>query len=141
MQLRYLKEGARHTLYAIMQGDDIGEYLEQLEQNNTQAHAQINRRLEQLVCRGPSRNRDEFRDLGNGLYEAKAKAGPRVIFFYDRNQIVICSHAFDKQGQKTPPREIAKADVRMGKYFEHKRARLKFDILVAKGKKPPERQP
>lgn len=99
----------RHTLYAMMQGDDIGEYLAELERNHEQAHAQISRRLEQLASRGASRRWQEFRELGNGLYEAKAKAGPRVIFFYDEHRVVICSHAFDKQGRKTPKREIAKA--------------------------------
>jgi phage-related protein len=102
MKLEFLLEGSAFTLYAIVQGENVAEYLEELEQSNVPAHAQIARRLLQLAERGPSRKKDEFNDLGHELYEAKAKKGPRVIFFYDENRVVICSHAFDKQGQKTP---------------------------------------
>lgn len=131
----------RHTLYAMMQGDDIGEYLAELERNHEQAHAQISRRLEQLASRGASRRWQEFRELGNGLYEAKAKAGPRVIFFYDEHRVVICSHAFDKQGQKTPKKDIATAQERRRQYGEHKRSGKDFEILLEDGQKEPKRQP
>ncbi len=141
MELRFLIEGTEFTLYAVMQGEDIVEYLERLEQDNTQAHDQIMSRMKQLADKGPSKKKDQFNSLGNGLYEAKAKSGPRVIFFYDKNKIVICSHAFDKQGQKTPKREIDKAMTRKNRYVVHKESGQGFKIHLKKEEKEPKRQP
>ncbi|MEI6169232.1 MAG: type II toxin-antitoxin system RelE/ParE family toxin [bacterium] len=141
MKLEFLLEGSAFTLYAIVQGENVVEYLEELEQNNVQAHAQIARRLLQLAERGPSRKKDEFNDLGHELYEAKAKKGPRVIFFYDENRLIICSHAFDKQGQKTPKREIETAVSRKRNYFACKQAGFGFGILRDEKQAEPRRQP
>jgi len=141
MKLELLLEGSAFTLYAIVQGENVVEYLEELEQSNVQAHAQIARRLLQLAERGPSRKKDEFNDLGHELYEAKAKKGPRVIFFYDENRLVICSHAFDKQGQKTPKREIETAVSRKRSYFACKEAGLGFEIHRDEKQAEPRRQP
>ena len=141
MKLQCLIEGTAFTLYAIMQGENVVDYLEQLANDNEQAHDQIAKRLEQLSERGPSRKKDEFNILAPGLFEAKARTGPRVIFFYDDNRIVICSHAFGKQGQKTPKKEIATAMGRRRQYLEHKHAGNDFDIQVEEGQKEPKRQP
>jgi phage-related protein len=141
MKLEFLLEGSAFTLYAIVQGENVAEYLEELEQSNVPAHAQIARRLLQLAERGPSRKKDEFNDLGHELYEAKAKKGPRVIFFYDENRVVICSHAFDKQGQKTPKREIETAVSRKRSYFVCKEAGLGFEIYRDEKQAEPRRQP
>ena len=134
-------EGQAFTVYAIMQGEDVAEYLAVLEAHNVQAHDQIVRRIQQLAERGPSRKKDEFNDLGHDLYEAKAKAGPRVVFFYDKNRIVICSHAFDKQGQKTPQKEIKKAMSRKRDYEARKVSKLGFEIHTKEGQATPRRQP
>lgn len=141
MKLRFLIEGRSFTLYAVMQGEDVAEYLARLDQDNTQAHDQIVRRLEQLAERGPSRKRDEFNDLGHDLYEAKAKSGPRVIFFYDRERIVICSHAFGKQGQKTPRKEIEKALARQRDYLARKASGLGFVVHMNEDQEEPRRRP
>lgn len=141
MELRLLTEGVAFTVYAILQGEDVAEYLEELEEQDTQAHDQMVRRIQQLAERGPSRKKDEFNDLGCGLYEAKAKKGPRVIFFYDQNRIVICSHAFDKQGQRTPRKEIEKALNRKRNYFEIKASGQGFEIHTTESQTTPRRQP
>jgi phage-related protein len=141
MELRFLMEGTAFTLYAILQGEDIVDYLGKLEQDNTRAHAQIMRRIVQLSERGPSSKKDEFNSLGNGLFEVKAKSGPRVIFFYDQNRIVICFHAFDKHSQKTPKREIDKAVHRKNQYERHKKSGQGFKIHLKKEEKEPKRQP
>jgi len=141
VNLRFLIEGRKFALYAIMQGEDVVEYLAKLESENVRAHDQIVRRLEQLAEHGPSRKKNEFNALGHDLYEAKAKSGPRVIFFYDQNSIIICSHAFDKQRQKTPRKELDKAHNRKLAYFERKMSGQGFVIHTAEGQKAPRRQP
>lgn len=141
MELELIVEGAAFTLYAIMQGEEVLVYLGHLERSNPQAHDQIVRRLQQLAERGPSRKKDEFNELGHDLYEAKAKKGPRVIFFYDENRIIICSHAFDKQGQKTPRKEIGKAIDRKRAYHMRKASGHGFVIHQEEGQPAPRRQP
>ena len=88
MDLELILEGKAFTLYAIIQGESLSDYLASLEQASAQAHAQIAHRLQQLAERGASRKKDEFNHLGHDLYEAKAKTGSRVVFFYDKNRIV-----------------------------------------------------
>lgn len=141
MELTLLMEGQAHTLYAIRMGDDVVHYLEELERQDPRAHAQIVRRLEQLAGRGPSRRMDEFNSLGDGLFEVKARAGPRVIFFYDRSRIVICSHAFDKKSRKTPGKEWRTAWERKRAYEAWKQSGRAFTIRVPEGEAEPTRQP
>lgn len=141
MDLRFLKEGQAFTLYAAMQGDELTEFLAKLEMHNSAAHDQIMRRLDQLAERGASRKKTEFNDLAPDIYEAKAKSGPRVIFFYDKNHIVICSHGFNKQGNKTPKKEIEKAIARRKAYFDAKASKQPFTIHLDDGRAAPRRQP
>lgn len=141
MDLQLLMEGQAFTLYAILQGEDVEEYLGELEKRDARAHDQIVRRLQQLAERGPSRKRDQFNNLGRDLYEAKATSGPRVVFFYDRDRIVICSHAFDKQTQRTPRREIERALSRKRDYLTRKASGQGFVIHKADEEPEPRRQP
>jgi phage-related protein len=99
------------------------------------------RRLEQLAERGPSRKKNEFNDLGDGLYEAKTRGGSRVAFFYDGRQIVICALGFGKSSRKTPKRKLKTAKERKTAYFSHKQSGTGFRILLAHGMDEPRRQP
>ena len=57
------------------------------------------------------------------------------------NRIIICSHAFDKQGQKTPRKEIDKALKRKRSYLERKASGQGFKIHTGEGQVAPRRQP
>jgi len=143
MNLRFLREGSKFTLYAIEQGESVDQFLLELEKANPQAFRQILYRLKQLAERGPSRKKDEFNTLGDELFEAKAKSGPRIIFFYDmsKRQIIICSHGFDKQGQKTPKSELKTATGKMNAYYAHRKAGRDFTIHIPENENPPTRLP
>ncbi len=75
---------------------------------------------------GPPKNEEKCRKLKDGIYEFKSasKRGPkvRVLFFYDKGNIVICSNFFLKDQQKTPPREIEKAKEIREQYLNDKKA-------------------
>ena len=141
MNLRFLQEGSKFTLYSIEQGDSVHDFLAKLEQSNTGAHDQIVSRLDQLAAAGVTRKQDHFNDLGDGLYEAKAKSGPRVIFFYDKNQIVLCTHGFLKAKQKTPTKELKTALAKKKAYFDFKKEGSAFQILYDSQRKLPTRFP
>lgn len=58
-----------------------------------------------------------------GLFEARVKLGSniwRVFCFFDEGKIVILLNGFAKKSQKTPQKEIAKAERLMKKYYKEK---------------------
>jgi phage-related protein len=142
MDLVLLKEGAAFTLYALKTGNSVDEFLGALPKSNPAEFARIMRRLVQMADHGPSRKKEEFNDLGDGLYEAKSKGGTRVVFFYDGNHLVLCAHGFMKQSQKTPLADIATARQRRTAYLQTKAAGpSNFRIILTSTQQQPKRLP
>ncbi len=59
-----------------------------------------------------------------GLFEARIQLGSniwRVFCFFDEGQLVILLNGFVKKTQKTPRKEIAKAESLMREYYSEKR--------------------
>jgi len=59
-----------------------------------------------------------------GLYEARIKLGSniwRVFCFFDGDRLVILLNGFQKKSQRTPKKEIEKAEKLMHEYYENKR--------------------
>lgn len=59
-----------------------------------------------------------------GLFEARIQLGNniwRVFCFFDQGQLVILLNGFVKKTQKTPKKEIAKAEALMREYYKSKR--------------------
>jgi hypothetical protein len=46
-----------------------------------------------------------------------SKGGIRVAWFYDENKVIICSHGFKKEGQKTKRKDINRAEKARETYF------------------------
>jgi len=58
-----------------------------------------------------------------GLYEARIKLGSniwRVFCFFDKGKLVILLNGFQKKSQKTPKKEIKKAEKLMNQYYQDK---------------------
>jgi phage-related protein len=58
-----------------------------------------------------------------GLYEARIKLGSniwRVFCFFDEGKLVILLNGFVKKSQKTPKKEIEKAERLMQEYYNEK---------------------
>jgi phage-related protein len=69
-----------------------------------------------------------FKHLENtdGLYEIRVQVGNniyRIFCFFDKNDLVIVGHGFQKKTQKTPQKEIERAEKIKKQYYEEK----KFD--------------
>jgi len=62
-------------------GEGVGAFLERLRQENPAEHARIDRKVDAMAERGPSRLQNEFNDLGGGLFEMKSRGGTRIVFF------------------------------------------------------------
>jgi|ERR1043165_6920193 phage-related protein len=86
------------------------------------------KRIVSMIARtaehGPPRDEEQCRalegDRAEGLFEFKTRGGVRVLWFYDRERIIICTHGFIKKSQKTPPGEIERAQLIKRRYFEER---------------------
>lgn len=66
-----------------------------------------------------------FKHIENssGLYEIRVEFGSniyRVFSFFDKGQLVILINGFQKKSQKTPKKEIEKAEKLKKQYFDEK---------------------
>lgn len=71
-------------------------------------------------------NTELFKKLkGSEIWELRTQYGGmayRILAFWDKKQrsLVIATHGFVKKTAKTPPKEIARAEAIMNKYYESK---------------------
>lgn len=142
MKLFFLREGLEFTLYSLEVGTrTVRSFLSKLEKDDKGEFARMMRRLVHLSDQGVSRKKDEFNSLGNDLYEAKTKRGSRIIFFYDKEKIVICTTGFHKKTAKTPLDVIKTAQNRKKAYEDHVANNKSFQILITDSQKAPRRKP
>ena len=73
--------------------------------------------LERCADHGPPRNSESKHHLGDGIYEL-IKGQLRVLYFTDKNRVIICSHGLVKKTGKVPKKDIAKATKGRRKYRE-----------------------
>ena len=60
----------------------------------------------------------------DGLYEIRIQSGSdifRIFCFFDSNNLVVVGHGFQKKTQKTPDREIERAEKIRREYYEEKK--------------------
>ncbi|HBA82820.1 MAG TPA: hypothetical protein DCZ95_01880 [Verrucomicrobia bacterium] len=141
MDLRLVKEGNAFTVYAIEMGKTLREFLAALEKSDLKEHDRVIARLDQLAEHGASRRKDEFNILQDGLYEAKTAKGSRVVFFYEKNQIVICTHGFAKKSRKTPKELVEAALERKRIYQKARQSAEKIRIIISEAQGKPRRLP
>jgi phage-related protein len=124
MPILTIKEGVRYAIYA-WRGEDscqLLQFLENLDRESNPDATRIAYLISRTADHGPPRNELHCRALegkhAEGLFEFKAPGGTRVLWFYDKNRIIICTHGFVKKGQKTPRKEIDKAQAIRQLYLE-----------------------
>ena len=60
----------------------------------------------------------------NGLYEVRIEYQSniyRIFCCFDKGNLIVLFNGFQKKTQKTPPKEIAKAELLMIKYFKEQK--------------------
>lgn len=70
----------------------------------------------------PKKYFDHLTDT-DGLWEIRVKLGSnifRIFCFFDKGNLVILLHGFQKKTQKTPKKEIEKAERLKKEYYENK---------------------
>lgn len=66
----------------------------------------------------------------DGLFEFK-RGKVRVFWFYDRGQVVVCSHGLVKKTQKAPKRDLERARATIARYRDAVRcgALVRGDVI------------
>lgn len=78
-----------------------------------------------------------FKHLENtdGLYEVRVQVGKniyRIFCFFDKNDLVVVGHGFQKKTQKTPSKEIEKTEKIKKEYYEEKNLTSLSDFIDEK---------
>lgn len=124
MAIQLIRAGARFRIYAW--GDEHRcetlIFLKKLEQNSNADEIRLLTLITRTADHGPPGNEHHSRPLGDGIYEFKAPNTARLLWFYDRDRIIVCTHGFSgKSGSgKTPQREIDKAREIRAEYLREK---------------------
>jgi phage-related protein len=124
MPIQLLHAGAKFDIYAW--GDeqhcDTLEFLEQLEKDSNSDANRLLYLITRTANHGPPNNEQQSRSLGDSIFKFKAPNTARLLWFYDANRIIICTHGFSgKRGKgKTPRKEIGRAKQIRKEYLEEK---------------------
>ena len=103
-----------------LEDDPIIKFLHSLE---PKLKRKVFHSLELLETYGYDLRFPYSRYLESGIFELRVSLGNnlvRILYFFDKNKIIILSNAFIKKTQKTPRKEINKAKENRNQYMENK---------------------
>jgi phage-related protein len=101
---------ARWTLYAVCAGRNECP-LEMFLADRTELGKdkdRMLRRLEAIAEHGPQYLPDISHQIEPDLWQTE-QGRIRILWFYDRDRVIVCSHGFVKRTRKTPETEKAQA--------------------------------
>jgi phage-related protein len=122
VQIHKLKEGKHLTIFAMGDGEKVPvlDFIEQMEQKRPKETAKLAALFTRTVEHGIPKDKQKCRTLGSKLFEFKTRGGLRIVWFWDEDKMVICTHGFSKSTQKTPRGQIERALSMKSDYFEAK---------------------
>lgn len=114
-----LCEGREFTIYAIVENNHcfIREFIEKLQVIDQK---RIMALLKRCADFGLPKNTEKFRHLIGKIYELKSHQ-IRMLCTFDEGRIIILTNGFIKKQQKTPKKEIDKAERLIRAYFDMKK--------------------
>jgi phage-related protein len=110
----------RWTLYAVCtdRGDcPLLEFLSGAQDSSHLAKTkrQMLRRLEAIARAGMTQVTDISHQISGDLWQLE-KGDIRILYFYDREKVIVLSHGFVKQSRKTRRSEIQRAEGALQRY-------------------------
>jgi phage-related protein len=110
----------RWVLYAVCTDRGDCPLLEFLSSEDSSSHLaktkrQMLRRLEAIARSGVPQSPEISHQISGDVWQI-GKGDLRVLYFYDRNRIIILSHGFVKKSRKTPQSEIQRAQEALQRY-------------------------
>lgn len=130
--LRPLLNGSKFNIYALaLDGTcKMEEFLADVEHLDKREWTSLMAFLERCAEHGPPQNKEKSRPLGDDLFEFKSK-GTRICYFYDKGQMIVCTHGFHKPQGKVQNAEIKAAKKVLKNYLVE---RKKGPILIEDAK-------
>jgi phage-related protein len=80
---------------------------------------QMLRRLESISQRGVVQVTEISHQIAEGIWQIE-KGDVRILYFYDKGRVIILTHGFVKDTQKTRPAEIERAQDALRRYRTEK---------------------
>jgi hypothetical protein len=114
--------GAKFTVKGWVENDacQVLDFLKELIVNGDKDGTRLLALIKRTAEYGVEKNKRKIRALENEIYEFKAHNTGRILFFYAKGQLIICSHGFTgKKGgeKKFIKKQIEKAVQIKDKYF------------------------
>jgi len=80
----------------------VREALDAVAVTDRAAHAQLLALLDKIALAGPPRDERRSRHVGEGIFELKTPRGFRLVYFFERRRLIVCSELC----KKPKPREL-----------------------------------
>ena len=109
MTLREIRQG-NYGIYAIAteQGCPVADFLDELKTKRPDQYKKIMALISYTAQNGPPKNKERCRMLPEyDGFELKANQ-VRIMAFWDKDKMVICTHGFVKKKNKTDKNELKK---------------------------------
>ncbi|WP_025324472.1 type II toxin-antitoxin system RelE/ParE family toxin [Deferrisoma camini] len=124
MRLITVRKG-RHRVCAIAADTgrcDLEDFFAELEKGRSADLNGLLDLIERVSVGGRPSETQYCKHLGGGIWEFR-HGRARILWFYDdeAGSLILCSHGFVKQSQKTPRPEIDRAKTRRKRYLEAKK--------------------
>ena len=100
----------------------VGEFIKSLE---LKLRAKVVANLNLLEEYGNKAREPLSKELDDGIFELRVKEGSnivRILYFFDKDKIIVATNGLVKKRQKTPPNEIELAKKRRDDYHRRKDA-------------------
>ena len=114
--------GRKHSIHGLVVNGKcrIKDFVEGLEESDKK---KVSALLKRSADFGLPKNPEKFKSLkGSGIYEFKSYQ-VRILCFFDREKVIILTHGFIKKRDKTPKREITKAEKLLKEYMVWRKRR------------------
>jgi hypothetical protein len=125
MPIKLVVKGAMFTVSSWRdKGESESNYdklLNQLTHDGSADATSLVFTVDYLAHQGIPTNKEKFRKLTDEIWEIKAPRTSRVLCFFDKGRLIICTHGFTgkKRGSgKTPSGEIIRATAIREKYMK-----------------------
>ncbi len=115
IDIELLCNGRKHAIHGLVVNGKCltKDFVEGLEESDRKKVIAL---LKRAADFGLPKNTEKFKSLKNsGIYEFKSYQ-VRILCFFDREKVIILTHGFIKKRNKTPGREITKAEKLMKEY-------------------------
>ena len=84
-----------------------------------------------ILEKGPPKNKEKFRHIGDQIYEIKTRRGVRILCFFPRfnDRSLILTHGFYKTHNKILKNEKKKTEEWRRKYLKSANSKNNYNIL------------